>query len=76
VGVQVRCQNESSVFTVGGKIVAVTERAHQSRPNVKLLFIVFSFCGKGVIDHEFVPRGQTDSGRFYLEVMGRLREAE
>jgi hypothetical protein len=30
----------------------------------------------GVIHHEFVPRGQTVSGQFYLEAMKRLREAE
>jgi hypothetical protein len=34
------------------------------------------FYGRGVVHHEFVPRGQTVNGQFYLEVMKRLREAE
>jgi hypothetical protein len=29
-----------------------------------------------VVHHEFIPRGRTVSGQFYLEVMKRLREAE
>jgi hypothetical protein len=41
------------------------KKAHQSRSNVKMLIF---FYGKGVIHHEFVPRGQTVNGQFYLEV--------
>jgi hypothetical protein len=35
-----------------------------------------SFYGKGVVQYEFVPSGQTVNGQFYLEAMKRLREAE
>jgi hypothetical protein len=34
------------------------------------------FNGKGVVHHEFVPRGQTINGEFFLEVMKRRREAK
>jgi hypothetical protein len=50
------------------------KQAHQSRSNVKVLLIFF--YGKGVVHHEFVPRGQTVNGQFYLEVTKRSREAE
>jgi hypothetical protein len=30
----------------------------------------------GIVDHQFVPRGQAVNGQFYLEVMKCLREAE
>jgi hypothetical protein len=41
-----------------GKSPPQPKKAHQSRSNVKVLLIVF-FYGKGVVHHEFVPRGQT-----------------
>jgi hypothetical protein len=50
------------------------KRARQSRSNAKVLLIFF--FGKVIVYHEFVPRGQTVNGQFYLEVMKRLREAE
>jgi hypothetical protein len=55
-------------------MVAATKTARQSRSNVKVLLIVF-FYRKSVVYPEFVPRGQTVNGQFYLEVMKRLREA-
>jgi len=36
--------------------------------------IVF-FYWKGIVHHEFVPRGETVNKEFYLKVMKRLREA-
>jgi hypothetical protein len=50
------------------------KKARQSPRNVKV-FLIFLY-GKGFFHHEFVPRGQTFNGQFYLEVMKRLREAE
>ncbi|KAG7162477.1 putative Transposase-containing protein 31 [Homarus americanus] len=47
----------------------------QSRSNVEVMLIVF-FDWKGVVHHEFVPRGQTVNKEFYLEVLKCLREAE
>jgi transposase len=38
------------------------------------MLIVF-FDWKGVVHHEFVPRGETVNKEFYLKVMKRLREA-
>jgi transposase len=74
VGVQIRYRNRSSIVAVGGKIVAATKKARQSRSNVKVFLIVF--YGKGVFHYEFLPRGQRVNGQFYMEVMKCLREAE
>ena len=35
----------------------------------------FFFDWKGIVHHEFVPRGETVNKEFYLKVMKRLREA-
>jgi transposase len=50
------------------------KKARQSRSNVKVMLIVF-FYWKGIVRHEFVPRGETVNKEFYLKVMKRLREA-
>jgi hypothetical protein len=57
-----------------GKSSLRPKKARQSRSNVKVIdhFVYL----KGIVHHEFVPRGQTVNGQFYLEVMKRLREAE
>jgi hypothetical protein len=39
MGVRVRQRNKSSVVAVGGKIVSATQRARQSRSNVKVLIV-------------------------------------
>jgi hypothetical protein len=49
-------------------------KARQIRSNVMVMLIVF-FNWKGIVHHEFVPRGETVSKEFYLKVMKRLREA-
>jgi hypothetical protein len=41
-----------------GKSSPRPKKAHQSRPNVKVLFIFF-FYWEGVVHHEFVPHGQS-----------------
>ncbi|KAG7171883.1 GVQW3-like 1 [Homarus americanus] len=46
----------------------------QSRSNVEVMLIVF-FDWKGVVHHEFVPRGHTVNKKFYLEVLKCLTEA-
>jgi hypothetical protein len=56
----IRYRNKSSIVAVGGKIVAATKKARQSRSNVKVLIVVFD--GNVVVHHEFVPRGQTVNG--------------
>jgi len=38
--------------------------------------LIVCFDWKGIIHHEFVPRGETVNKEFYLKVMKRLREAE
>jgi len=39
------------------------------------MLIVFFFDWKGIVHHEFVPRGEAVNKEFYLKVMKRLREA-
>ena len=53
---------------------ATTKKARQSRSNVKVM--LRAFCDwKGIVHHEFVPRGETVNREFYLKVMKRLWEA-
>jgi hypothetical protein len=60
---------------VDGKIVATTKKSMSESIKCEGAVDRF-FYGKGVIHHEFVPRGQAVNGQFYLEVMKRLRQAE
>jgi hypothetical protein len=69
-GYDIETKTQSSQWV--GKWSPRTKKGRRSRSNVKEVLIRF-FDGKGVVHHEFVPRGQTVSGQFYLE---RLREAE
>jgi len=46
------------------------KKARQSCSNVKVMLIVF-FDWKGIVHHEFVPRGETVNKEFYLKVMKR-----
>jgi hypothetical protein len=48
--------------------------AQMRRLNIKVLLIVF-FNWKGIVHHEFVPRGQTVNKQLYQEVLARLRDA-
>lgn len=43
-----------------------------SKSKVKVVFIVF-FDGKGVVQYELVPEGQTVFVAFYLEVLRKLK---
>jgi hypothetical protein len=49
------------------------EKARQVRGNVKSMLIIF-FDIQGIVYKEYVPPVQTDSGKFYCEVLKRLRE--
>jgi len=60
---------------VGGKILATTKKKNTSE-SLKCDGDVDSFFDwKGIVHHEFVPRGETVNKEFYLKVMKRLREA-
>jgi hypothetical protein len=41
--------------------------------SIKCEVVDHVFYWKGIVHREFVPRGQTVKGQFYLEVMKRLR---
>ena len=45
-----------------------------SRSKLKVLLVVF-FDWKGIVHHEFVPRGQTVNKQLYQEVLARLKDA-
>ena len=49
------------------------KKARQVRNNIKSMLIFFFFIG-GNVHKEFVPSGQTVNGKFYCEVLRRLRE--
>ena len=50
------------------------KKARMSRSKIKVTFVVF--CDwKGIVLHEFVPRGQIVNKQFYQEVLARLRDA-
>jgi len=50
-----------------------SKKARQVRSNVKSMLIVF-FDVQGTVHKEFVPPGQTVNGKYYCEVLKRLRE--
>ena len=45
-----------------------------SRSKIKVM-LVMSFDWKGIVHHEFVPRGQMVDKQLYQEVLARLRDA-
>jgi len=45
-----------------------------SRSNIKMMLAVL-FDWKGIVHHEFVPRGQMVNKQLYQEVLARLRDA-
>ena len=45
-----------------------------SRSKIKVMLAVF-FDWKGIVHHEFVPRGQMVNKQLYQEFLARLREA-
>jgi hypothetical protein len=48
-------------------------KARQVRINIKSMLIIFLDI-RGIVHKEFVPPGQTVNGKFYCEVLRRLRE--
>ena len=59
---------------MSGKILATTKKS--TSVSLKCEGDVDSFFyWKGIVHHEFVPRGETVNKEFYLKVMKRLREA-
>jgi len=49
------------------------KKARQVRSNIKSMLIIFLDI-RGIVHKEFVPPGQTVNGKFYCEVLRRLRE--
>jgi len=45
-----------------------------SQSKIKVMLVVF-FYWKGVVHHEFVPRGQVVNKQLYLGVLVHLRDA-
>jgi hypothetical protein len=50
------------------------KKARQVRSNVKSMLIFFFPDIQGIVHKEFVPPGKTVNGKFYCEVLKRLRE--
>jgi len=61
-GYDVETKMQSSQWV--GKSTPRPKKAHQCRSNVKVMLIVF-FEWKGIVHHEFVPRGETVNKEFY-----------
>jgi transposase len=49
------------------------KKARMSPSNMKVMLVFFDW--RGIIHHEFVPRGQTINKEFYVAFLKRLREA-
>jgi hypothetical protein len=76
MGVWIQYQNKSTIVAEGGKIFPATEKSMSESIKCEgVVDLFFYYYWKGVVHHEFVPRGQTANGQFYLEVTQRLREA-
>jgi len=50
------------------------EKAQEARSNFKSIFIVFFSDTQGIVHKEFLSPGQIVNGKFYCEVLKRLRE--
>ena len=50
------------------------KKARMSRSKIKVMLVVF-FDWKGIVLHEFVPRGQVVNKQLYQEVLACLRDA-
>jgi len=53
-----------------GKDLLDQKKARMSRSKIKAMLIVF-FDWKGIVHHEFVPRGQMVNKQSYQEVLAR-----
>ena len=49
-------------------------KARMSRSKIKMMLAVF-FDWKGIVHHEFSPRGLMVNRQFYQEILVRLRDA-
>jgi len=67
-------QVQDAIVAVDGEMVSSTKKARMCQSKIKVLFVVF-FDWKGIVRHEFVPRGQMVNKQFYEEVSARLRDA-
>jgi hypothetical protein len=54
-------------------ILSATEKPRQIRSNIKSMLIIFMDI-RGIVHKEFVSPGQTFNGKFYCEVLRRLRK--
>ena len=57
-----------------GKGILNQRKAPMSRSKIKVLLVVF-FNWKGIVHHEFVPRGHMVNKQLYQEVLARLSDA-
>jgi len=55
------------------RFTTAEKKARQVRSNVTSMLIVFLDI-QGIVHKELVPPGQTVNGKFYCEVLKRLRE--
>jgi len=67
---KIRCNGRSGT----GKGLLNQKKARMSRSKIKVMLVVF-FDWKGIVRHEFVPRGQMVNRQLYQEVIARLRDA-
>ena len=65
-----RCNRRSGL----GKGLPDQKKTRMSRSKIKVMLFVF-FNWKGIVRHEFVPRGQMVNRQLYQEVSARLRDA-
>jgi hypothetical protein len=65
---------QPSIWGGWGKGLLNQKKALMSRSKIKVLLIVF-FDWKGIVHHEFVPRGQMVNKQLYQEVLARLKDA-
>ena len=65
--------NQSHVIPMEASRRTKIEKS-MTNSNVKALLIVFFDCN-GVMHHEFLPQGRTINKEYYVEVRGRLHEA-
>ena len=71
-GYDVKTKKQSSQWL--GKESPRPKKLWMSRSKIKVLLVVF-FDWKGIVHHEFVPRGQMVNKQLYQEVLARLRDA-
>jgi len=57
-----------------GKESPRPKKARMSLSKIKVMLVAF-FDGKGIVHHEFVPRGQMVNKQLYLDIFARLMDA-